>query len=81
MLFERNGRKYELITVSEPDCRSLELSDVSDDELRIVLIGRLTDDGQYQFLSLVNRGEAADAPVFLPLELVVEFTVWMKERL
>lgn len=44
MLFERNGRRYELITVSERVCRSLELSDVSDDEPRIVLIGRLTDD-------------------------------------
>lgn len=81
MLLERNGRKYELTTVSEPDCRSLELSDVSEQEPQTVLIGRLTDDGQYQFLSLVHRGEAADAPMFLPLELVEEFISWMKERL
>ena len=80
MLLERNGRKYELITVSEPDCRSLELSDVSEAEPRTVLIGRLTDDGQYQFLSLVNLGEASP-PVFLPLGLVEEFLSWMKERL
>jgi len=81
MLLERNGKKYELITVSETDCRVLELSDVSEGEPQTVLIGQLTDDGQYQFLSLVNRGEAADAPVFLPLELVEEFISWMKEKL
>ena len=75
MLLERNGRTYELITVSEPDCRSLERSDVSDGEPRIVLIGRFTDEGHYQFLSLVNRGEAANAAAFLPLELVEEFIV------
>lgn len=80
MLLERNGRKYELITVSG-DCRSLEPSDITEGEPKTVLIGQLTEDGQYQFLSLVNRGEPADEPVFLPLELVEEFISWMKERL
>jgi hypothetical protein len=81
MFVERNGRKYELIIVSQPDCRSLELSDVTEGESKIVLLGKLTDVGQYQFLSLVHRGEPSDKTIFLPLELAEEFISWMKERL
>jgi hypothetical protein len=81
MFIKRNGRKYELITVSQPDCRSLELSDVTRGEARIVLLGKLTEDGRYHFLSLIHRGEPAGEPMFLPLELVEEFISWMKERL
>ena len=81
MLIERHGRTYELITMSQPDCRSLELNEVTGGRTRTLLLGKLTEDGRYHFLSLVHRGRPADEPLFLPLELVEEFVSLMKERL